>query len=201
MKRTASNALARTHCDSAYYQQLHDSSHNYQDKNWLIDELPDLLALGGRSLVELGCGNGRFLAQAAEHWEEVTGVDWARSPVLDALLREQPRIRFVQQDATRLQLPVRVDLLVSADFLEHLPPKTLPDLIVRMHAGARTCFHKIACYDDGHSHLSVLSAESWLALFDAAAPGAGYRILKQTYRRAGQRKPVIVLANGTVGNE
>jgi SAM-dependent methyltransferase len=191
--------LAERRCDSAYYQRLHDTSTGYQHNNWLLDELPVLRAFGGCSLVELGCGNGRFLAQAARHWAEVTGVDWARSPVLDAVLRRQPRIRFVQQDATQLSLPGCFDLLVSADFLEHVPPPLLPGLIARMNAAATTCFHKIACYDDGHSHLSIFDAATWLALFHAAAPSAGYRLMKASYRHAGHAKPVIVLSNASAG--
>jgi cyclopropane fatty-acyl-phospholipid synthase-like methyltransferase len=158
-------------------------------------ELPALRAIGGRSLVELGCGNGRFLAKAAKHWPEVTGVDWARSPVLDVLLRQQPRIRFVQQDITQLTLPRRCDLLVSADVLEHVAPAALPSLIARLHALGHTSFHKIACYDDGHSHLSIFGAQAWLALFEAAVPGAGYRLLKSRDPRAVRDKPVIVVSN------
>ncbi len=188
-------SVAERRCDSAYYQRLHDTSTGYQCNNWLLDELPVLRAIGGRSLVELGCGNGRFLAQAAKDWAEVTGVDWARSPVLDGVLRQQPRVRFVQQDATQLSFPGRFDLLVSADFLEHLPPPSLPAQIARMNAAATTCFHKIACYDDGHSHLSIFDAATWLALFHAAAPGAGYRLLKASYRHTSHAKPVIVVSN------
>lgn len=185
-------------CDSAYYQHLHEASPKYQQLNWLLEELPLLRAAGGQSLVEVGCGNGLFLAQAARHWPRVTGVDWARSPVLDAVLRATPTLRFVQQDVQQLALDQPHDLLVSADFLEHLPPASLPAVLQRLHACAARGFHKIACYDDGHSHLSVLPAAAWLALFEAAAPGAGYRLWRledRAGRQALRRKPVVVISN------
>ncbi len=42
------------------------------------------------------------------------------------------------------------DLVVSADFLEHLAPETLPEILRRIDSLSSKAFHKIACYDDGH---------------------------------------------------
>lgn len=192
------HAAAARHCDSAYYQHLHEASPRYRQLNWLLDELPLLRAAGGRSLIEIGCGNGLLLAQAARHWPQVTGVDWARSPTLDAVLRACPQLRFVQQDLCHFAPGEHHDLLVSADVLEHLPPAQLPGTLRRLHAAATWGFHKIACYDDGHSHLSVLPPQAWLALFEDAAPGAGYRLLRQqdrARRGSARRKPVVTLSN------
>ena len=181
-------------CDSAYYQSLHDTSRKYRQSNWLVEELPALLAAGGgESIVEIGCGNGLFLARAAKHWSEVTGVDWARSPVLEEVLLAEPRIRFVQQDVAGFVPGRRYDLLVSADFLEHLAPPVLAETIARLHGAADACYHKIACYDDGHSHLSIFGAATWMQLFEAAAPGAGYRIVKKALRPPLHRKKLVVV--------
>jgi hypothetical protein len=187
-------------CDPVYYQALHDTSSDYQSNNWLLDELPVLAGIGGRSLIEIGCGNGLFLARAVEHWPEVTGLDWARSPVLDQLLNADPRVCFVQQDIAEFRPPRRYDLLVSADFLEHMAPAALPELLTRLHTCADVGYHKIACYDDGHSHLAIFDAETWLRLFREAAPGACYRIVKRTDREARRKKTVIVVSNMPTGH-
>lgn len=182
-------------CDAAYYQRLHEASPKYRQSNWLLDDLPRLAAWPCRSIVEIGCGNGLFLERAAAHWDDVTGVDWACSPVLAAVLAAQPRIRFVQQDLGGWIPDRRWDLLVSADLLEHLPPATLGGVIAHASRAATLAFHKIACYDDGHSHLSLLAPEAWLALFEAAAPGRGFRIVRIEHRRPPRKKTVAVISN------
>lgn len=191
---------AARRCDSAYYQSLHDTSRDYRQSNWLVEELPALVAVGGESIVEIGCGNGLFLARAAQHWQDVTGVDWARSPVLDEVLLAQPRIRFIQQDIAEFVPERRRDLLVSADFLEHLAPPVLVETIARLHGAADACYHKIACYDDGHSHLSIFGAKAWLRLFEEAAPGAGYRIVKKAWRPPRHKKKLVVVISNLEGH-
>lgn len=186
-------SATRRECDSAYYQSLHDTSRDYRQSNWLVDELPALAAAGGESIVEIGCGNGLFLARAAKHWTEVTGVDWARSPVLEEVLLAEPRIRFLQQDIAGFLPGRRYDLLVSADVLEHLAPAVLVETIARLDGAAAACYHKIACYDDGHSHLSIFGSRAWLQLFEQAAPDAGYRIVKKGYRQPARRKKLVVV--------
>jgi predicted SAM-dependent methyltransferase len=113
--------------------------------------------------------------------------------VLDGVLREHPSIQFLQQDVADFRPDRRWGVLASADFLEHLPPATLPDVLSRLHAAADASYHKIACYDDGHSHLSVFTPREWLDRFQQACPGAGYRIVKTTVRKRGQE--VVVISN------
>ena len=181
--------------DAWYYDKLHHTNANYQNNNRLIEELPALRALGGESIIEVGCGNGRFLEQAVTCWSQVQGMDWARSPVLNRVLQNHPGIRFLQQDIKEFTPGERCDLLVSADFLEHLAPNALPDVLRRLHAGAGFNYHKIACYDDGHSHLSIFSPGTWLRIFEEAVPGAGYRIVKKEFRRGNPKKAVVVISN------
>lgn len=190
----AATAAAPRRADAGYYQALHENSAKYQTNNWLVDELPELRGVGAASILEAGCGNGLFLRHAVAHWADVTGMDWARSPVLDGVLREHPGVRFIQQDIAAFHPDRRWGLLASADFLEHLAPAALPDVIQRLHAAADVCYHKIACYDDGHSHLSVFSPRAWLRLFQQACPDAGYRIVKTSIRKQ-RRKKVVVISN------
>jgi SAM-dependent methyltransferase len=181
--------------DRGHYERLHDSSLKYRTNNWLLDELPRLIAAGGTSILEVGCGNGRFLDQAARHWAEVVGVDWVRSAVLDEILGRNPGVRFLEQDVADLEVERPFDLVVSADFLEHISPAAVPDVLRRLHACGRRSYHKIACYDDGHSHLSVFKPAKWLRLFERAASDGGYRIISRTLRHERRNKPIVIISN------
>jgi cyclopropane fatty-acyl-phospholipid synthase-like methyltransferase len=184
--------------DAAYYQALHETSGDYQGNNWLVDDLAALTAIGGRSLLEVGCGNGLFLSLAAEHWSDVVGLDWARSPMLDEVLRRHPNVKFVQQGVEEYEPDVHFDLVVSADFFEHLPPALVPSAIRKLSACGHASYHKIACYDDGHSHLSIFRPQRWLQVFTEFAPDRGYRILQCTRRKGRRRRTVVVIANVAV---
>jgi len=189
------NTIDRRNISAVYYQDLHNSNPAFQNNNWLLEELPFLATFGGQSFLEVGCGNGRFLQEASTIWNDVVGVDWARSPLINDVLRSRTNVRFVQADAREFRWDHPFDVLASADFLEHLAPETLAPTIANLHAMGRINFHKIACYDDGHSHLSIYPPEWWLHLFCAVAPGAGYRLNSVKPRKGDSNKLVITLTN------
>lgn len=145
-----------------YYQHLHDDDRAYQENNWLISEEDQIVKLSkGRSIAEIGCGNGQFTKLIADKIKKVYAFDWARSPSLADL---PENVRFIQGDIRKTEIP-NVDVLCSADVLEHFPPNDLPPLIAKFSAAAKVQHHVIACYDDGHSHLTVMPPSAWLALF------------------------------------
>lgn len=184
--------MNRTGLDATYYQALHDEHPAFQNNNWMTQDLDTLRKVGGSSLLELGCGNGRFLAAASAHWERVVGVDWARSPVIDEIITASRNVEFIQCDVLAWASDEVFDLVVSADFLEHLDPAALPHALAAFHRLGRNHFHRIACYDDGHSHLSIFPPETWLGLFNAAVPGA-YRLLSTEARKGNADKLVITI--------
>lgn len=178
-----------------YYQRLHDENAAFQRNNWLIEEVSTLKAFGGTSILELGCGNGLFLDEAARIWDEVVGVDWARSPVMDEVLRRSPNVRFEHVDVRVWSPGVKFDIVASADFLEHIAPHDLEALIRTIASFGRVQYHKIACYDDGHSHLSILPPNDWINVFAAAVPGGNWRIAKEVSRKGATDKKVICVVN------
>lgn len=186
--------MSRNNLDAEYYQSLHDNHPAFQNNNWMTQDLEALKALGGNSLLELGCGNGRFLDMAAAHWSKVVGIDWARSPVLDDVLARNPGVSFVQGDILTWTTDETFDLVVSADFLEHLPPDSLVDALRRFHRFGGRHYHRIACYDDGHSHLSIHAPETWLELFAAVAPDR-YALLSCEARKGNPDKLVITIGS------
>lgn len=184
--------MSRNSLDAAYYQALHDAHPAFQNNNWLTQDLEVLRRRPGTSILELGCGNGRFLELAADHWSRVVGVDWARSPVMDEVVSRKPNVAFVQADILSWDPQEAFDLVVSADFLEHLPPDRLLTALRCFHSFGRSHYHRIACYDDGHSHLSIYPPDWWVALFNQVAPNA-YQMMSCEARKGDQSKQVITI--------
>jgi SAM-dependent methyltransferase len=174
---------------SAYYQDVHETNPAYQTNSWLVPETERILAALPRSILEVGCGNGRFLAAVAGRVDSVTGVDWARSPHMVDL---PANATFRQCDVTRDELP-SADLVCSGDVLEHFDPDRIRAILARIHAAGRFQYHVIACYHDNHSHLTIAKPGVWLALFRENGPG--YRIRDVTFRKNNRDRPICIIAN------
>jgi len=167
---------------------LHDNSDLFQSNNWLLPYVEFIRGKEFLSVREVGCGNGAFSSAIAKSVARVVGLDWARSP----LFPEGANISFDQQDITTADLDL-FDLNCSADVLEHIELKKLPALIEALHKSARFNFHVIACYDDGHSHLSILPPDAWLYLFKKISPT--YRIFDISIRHNDASHVVCVVTN------
>lgn len=173
----------------AYYQEVHETHPAYQENNWLLTEIDTLLRCRPKTLIEIGCGNGRFLRTVSSSVERVVGLDWARSPLLTELPHN---VRFQQSDLARDRLPSS-DLACSADVLEHLHPDRVRDVVRKICEAARFQYHVIACYDDGHSHQTIVSPGVWLFYFQGFIPEC--RILDIRIRRGDPRQLICVIAN------
>ncbi len=176
--------------DANYYQTLHEQE-SYQANNWLVADLPFLKQQTSGVLVEIGCGNGRFVDAAAEHFARIEACDWAKSPLLREILTRHSNVAFHACDVTKDELALRGDLVASADVLEHFPLESLQQTLAKIDAVAPLAYHKIACYHDGHSHLSVMPAEEWLQRFRQLDPA--YRLLRVEHRRGNPQHAVAVI--------
>jgi hypothetical protein len=172
---------------SDYYEDLHARSPGYQQNNWLLPYVRPLGHLAPATVVECGCGNGAFVEAIATFAGEVIGLDWAPSPLFPHSMRG---VRFHRWNAVADSVPA-ADLVCSADFLEHIPPDQVQDVLGRILTAAAAQFHVIACYDDFHSHLTIEPPASWLARFDQVVPG--FRLLDAPTRS--QDRPIAVLTN------
>lgn len=177
--------------DAAYYQKFHNEAPGYRTNNWLTDHLNEILAVKPKSILELGCGNGHFLRAAAPHAERIIGLDWAKSDLLNAL---PANVEFMQRDITADPLP-KADVIASADVLEHLAPEAVHQVMTRLHEAGDKQYHVIACYDDGHSHLTVMSPAYWLALFRQHSSRHRIRDLQARPRNEKTARLVAVIAN------
>jgi hypothetical protein len=171
-----------------YYQKIHETNNAYKMNNWLVPEIESILSISPRSILEVGCGNGRFLAAVSGRVDRATGIDWARSPILDEI---EGSVIFERADITRDALP-RAEIVCSADVLEHIAPHLLQSTVQRLHKAGCHQYHVIACYDDGHSHLSIMDPEAWLSLFKPLSPK--YRIIDIRQRGNNPSRVICVIA-------
>lgn len=174
---------------SAYYTSLHTGTSAYRVNNWLLPYASSIIALQPRSVLEVGCGNGLATRKLAAGVPHVYALDWVRSPELVQL---PDNVTFMQADVRTVDLPV-VDVIASADVIEHFPPKQLLPLIEKLVSSGRYGLHVIACYDDGHSHLSIARPAHWLALFQAVA--RDYRLVNIERRRGSDQQLVCTITN------
>ncbi|WP_072389306.1 methyltransferase domain-containing protein [Hyphomicrobium sp. CS1BSMeth3] len=174
---------------STHYQELHENDNGYQANNWLVPELPHLIGTKARRILEIGCGNGRFIRAAAEIADTVIGIDFAASPLLKDL---PPNVQFVQHNVVTEELPT-ADLACSADVLEHFTLEEIVNVVRKLHAAAPKQYHLIACYDDGHSHHTIMHPGAWLALFRSFSQK--YKIADVRPRRNNPKQLVCVISS------
>jgi SAM-dependent methyltransferase len=178
----------RTDC-APYYQWLHDTMSAYQENNWLVEYSSWFGDRTWDSITEVGCGNGKFLRAIAPRAERVVGLDWALSNQLADL---PPNVSVAK--CNLLSDPISpAQLICSADVLEHMPPEAVGDVVAKLHAAGSFNFHAIACYDDGHSHLTIMPPDAWLMLFQTVSPA--YRLLGVDARRDNPNTLVCLIAN------
>jgi len=177
------------HFNSKYYQYLHDNNPLFNQNNWLLDELEEIIEKKPTIISELGCGNGLFSAKVAGRCSSVYAIDWAESSGAKGF---PENVTFLKKDIVSDDIPP-ADLVCSGDFLEHLPTSELERTILKVVNCAPFGYHKIACYDDGHSHLSVLPPWRWLLYFQEADPR--YKIKKIKLRRNNVDQIIVVISN------
>ena len=173
---------------AAFYDRQHEDV-DYRRNNWLLEELPTLGLSRSWTVIEVGCGNGHFLRAASPQVTKVIGVDWATSPELGNL---PDNVQVLRADVATDPIPSG-DLVCSADVLEHFSPSDLDRVIAKLARAGRYQHHVIACYDDGHSHLSILPPAAWLALFRKHCETAYLADVR--YRRNDPSQIVSVISN------
>jgi len=83
------------------------------------------------SLLDVGCGEGRFLCEAAKRFpdKELSGVDFSGRAVEYAGLLN-PKVKFTCGDiADPAILSQRFDVITLIETLEHVPPAGIPDFV------------------------------------------------------------------------
>lgn len=173
----------------SYYEELHAKNRHYISNNWLLSSLEEFRGKDFDILTELGCGNGLFSKAVADFVPEVNAVDWVKS---DAMENLPENVTFLKRDICSEELPSS-DICCSADFLEHLPFELLEPVVEKISKSAPFGYHVIACYNDGHSHSSVLPPWDWRKMF--ARHDEKYTIKKISFRRDRLSQQVAIISN------
>ena len=173
---------------SAFYDRQHEDA-DYRRNNWLLDQVEIVKSVAPRTIVEIGCGNGRFLRAVAPYATQVIGIDWAQSPELADL---PDNVRVTRVNVVTGAVPDG-DVICSADVLEHFAPRDIDAVVSKLVGAGRFQHHVIACYDDGHTHLSILPPAAWLAIFRKYCPTA--YLAAVDYRRRDPAQIVCIVSN------
>jgi SAM-dependent methyltransferase len=123
----------------------------------------DLLSV--RSVVDVGCGTGIWLAAFREHGVgDVIGVDTQDVP-LEVL--EVPQDRFRQADlAGPLRLPRTFDLAISLEVAEHLPPEAAEGFVESLvRLAPLVVFSAAVPHQGGFRHLNEQWPDYWAEKF------------------------------------
>ena len=173
---------------ASFYDQQHEDA-DYRRNNWLLDQVETVTRIAPRTIVEIGCGNGRFLRAAAPYAAQVIGVDWAHSPELVDL---PDNVTVLRANVATGAVPAG-DVICSADVLEHFAPRDIDAVVSKLAGAGPFQHHVIACYDDGHTHLSILPPAAWLAIFRKYCSTA--YLAAVDYRRHDPTQIVCVVSN------
>jgi SAM-dependent methyltransferase len=173
-----------------YYRGLHGSDPAYIENNWLLRYKNVLIDLKPQSILEVGCGNAKFLEYALDKVPKLYGIDWAIS---SKLITQFPEITFLNEDIRIAALP-KVDLVCSADVMEHIHPDDIEHVLKKLHSKSDKSFHVIACYNDGHSHLTIMPPDAWLELFNQIGEGYTIRDIRKKQDLDG-REIVVITRN------
>ena len=168
---------------------MHISDKGYNENNWLLTDIPDILSLSPKTVLEVGAGNLRSARKLASNGFPVIAVDWIN--LNEKSLPE--RLVYKKLDLLTDSLPI-ADLVCSADVLEHIPAENIFSVVEKLVNNSRIGYLKIACYDDGHSHLTLISPLQWLDIFKRF--DMSYYIKSIEFRKENLAYPVVIITNG-----
>jgi len=123
-----------------------------------------------RSVVDVGCGAGTWLAAFAEHSvDDLLGVD---SDSVDPALLEIPTEAFHVADLSRpLKLERSFDLVVSLEVAEHLPPAAADGFVESLsRLGSLILFSAAIPHQGGAGHIN----EQWPAYWSRRFADHGF---------------------------
>jgi SAM-dependent methyltransferase len=144
----------------AFYASLADGEPSAQT---IVPLLIDLLH--PRSVVDVGCGIGVWLATFAQHGvDDFLGIDWSEVPSESLLI---PRDRFRTHD---LREPLRVertfDLALSLEVAEHLPGEVADQFVGSLaDLASAVLFSAAIPLQGGEQHLNEQWPDYWAARF------------------------------------
>jgi len=98
----------------------------------VLDQLDDLTF---DSLVDVGCGDGRFLREAKERYPEkdLFGVDYS-DRAINLARAMNPGVAFESRNIVTDPLKQKFDVATLIEVLEHIPPDQVEEFIEEVHS-------------------------------------------------------------------
>jgi SAM-dependent methyltransferase len=148
----------------------------------MVSTLVDLFK--PRSIVDLGCGTGIWLATFKDFGvEEVLGVD---GPWVSRARLKIPLDRFVAHDLTKpFSSDMRYDLVICLEVAEHLPESAAPQLVETITSlGSVVVFSAAIPGQGGTDHLNEQWPSYWIEMFNARGFKCLYHLRKVFWNNA-----------------
>ena len=119
-----------------------------------------------KSVVDLGCGTGRWLAEFRRCGLDVLGIDSENLPLEKLAI---PRENFLVWDLTqRICLERRFNLAISLEVAEHLPETSADDFVASLTSLAPVVVFSAAIpWQSGTGHINLQWPEYWAGKFAA----------------------------------
>jgi SAM-dependent methyltransferase len=106
---------------SAWVNRFTDFAHRQGMKHAFRVLERECVSLHNRSVLDLGCGRGRWSKEYAARGAQVTGVDISQEAI-SMVARELPEHHFIAADIAELALPEKsFDLINVVTVLQHMP--------------------------------------------------------------------------------
>jgi len=108
----------------------------YEYLSYIRFVLAKLETLPFRSLLDVGCGDGRFLGEVRRQFpkKELVGIDFSEQAIRYAKVL-CPDVEFCCEDfRTGLLRQRSFDIITLVETLEHIPPDDLPALVKSLHS-------------------------------------------------------------------
>lgn len=118
-----------------------------------------------RSVVDVGCGTGAWLARFREYGVlDVVGLDSVHTGYRSLLI---PRDLFIPMDLREpVMLPRRFDLVLALEVAEHLPERVGQEFVESLtRLGSRVFFSAAIPHQGGDGHLNEQWPEYWSRRF------------------------------------
>jgi SAM-dependent methyltransferase len=128
-------------------------------------------SLANRSVLDLGCGRGRWSREYASRGAHVTGVDISPDAI-DLLAKEMPEHRFLCADIVALRFPdTSFDIVNSVTVLQHVPEanqRTALSLISQWlkPGGTLVLLDNVVAF--GAPHVFPHRTDEWVGMVEAA---------------------------------
>jgi SAM-dependent methyltransferase len=156
----------------------------------LAERLIERYDLRGKSILEIGCGKGEFLALVCELGDN-RGIGIDPAIVLERIERQAGRrITFIQDYYSERYAHLVGDLVLCRHTLEHIPDTERFLRLIRSSLGSRrdvvVCFEvpdvarvlrEVAFWDVYYEHCSYFTTDSLAGLFRRT----GFEVLDETY--------------------